>query len=699
MPDKHEFEDVKLNADQEKKQEEQELPAYFRPIEASEMDEDRLIQEIFDEFQAIQEEQEDAGLREQWEKLINQFKGELEEDEDRQFNLHRPSTKIKVRGCARLTNQAFFESDPIYNISPRSEFAKEGGYDVAAKQTDFLDYKLDTEESFKRVKQKVVKWAYIVGIGIEKMYHNLKRRKRIRNENWKGNPIPVAMNKATGDRIFKNEPLTQFLSKYPDAPKKYIDALKEGKEINIKVRYMETSKNDPLPKVVDPRNFYVRKNTDGYEGLCDTKLIVERVEYFWWELEAGEKKGYFRNIDDLRYKYDKKGNKKSEKKNYKTDVYYILECTYLCRLKEDDDEEVKCVFWIGEDSRKCIGASHYPWEGIECIYNPHYVLQEEEGFYQPGVAEDLTDLNIAEDAFLNFGLEGAWISNMVTPIAPKNSDIDIQFLNKNWAHGLPIHGERGEFDFLQKYMKPTSLPDVIAVLQILAKAQDDVSGHSQLMTGRESEIDPEAPARKTLALMQQSGVNIRDYIKCLLPSFNRTAEMLLQMYYQISREGRKYKMRDELDQVVGGNPFATIERNEMIARTNIEARALSFDFDKLNEKRLDLALYQVIRQELMIAGRPEAVHTLLKHLIAGWSPKWKNLINTLLPPLKKLKQEEQVVALNAAAQYLQLKEAQAKQAGVPVDINVQELTNVVNQARKDLVTPPSKEEMKARQNA
>jgi len=77
-----------------------------------------------------------------------------------------------------------------------------------------------------------------------------------------------------------------------------------------------------------------------------------------------------------------------------------------------------------------VPTPYFPWEGIECIYNPHHVIEEEDGFYQPGIAEDLTDLNIAEDAFLNFGLEGVWLSNMVTPIAPKNSDIDNQFLGR-----------------------------------------------------------------------------------------------------------------------------------------------------------------------------------------------------------------------------------------------------------------------------
>ena len=694
--DKVKIETDKIDKEQVKKQEEQELPAYFRPLEIAEEEETRIVDEIFEEFDAIKKEREELGLDDKWERLLNQYKGILEEDQDRQFNLNRPTTKIKVRGCARMSHQAFFETDPKYEISPRPEFAKETGYDVCEKQTDFLDYKMDTEMQFAEVKRKVINFAFIIGIGIEKMYHKLRRRKRIRSENWKGEPKQLLGRFGT---VVQNKPLEELLKKYPEAPKKYIEQLSQGKEINIKVEYMETVKNDPLPKFVDPRNFYVRPGVDGYEGLTETRLIVERVEYFWWELEMEERRGFFRNIDELKYKY-KDGKKGDINKGYKSEKYNILECTYLCKLKESDKEEVKCVFWIEENSKICIGDSNYPWESVECIYNPHYINKEEEGFYQPGLAEDLTDLHLAENLFLNFGLEGAYVSNMVTPITKKNSDIDRQFISKTWAHGMPLYSEGDDKpDFLQKYMKATSLPDIIAVLQILAKAEDDVSGHSQLMTGRESEIDPSAPASKTIALMRQSGVNVQDYIKCLLPAFNRTADMLLQMYYQISKEGRKYRMNREKMETVGEDPFGTIERWEMAARTNIEAKALSFSFDKMNEKKLDLALYQVVRQELLVAKRPESVHTLLKHIIKGWSPKWKNIVEKILPSLEQIKKEEQSVVTRAIAQYLEIKNQQAQQKGIQPQINPEEISQVAGIARKDMVTPPSPEEQKARQNA
>lgn len=696
--EEHEFKKVKIDKEQEKKQEEQLLPAYFRPIDLSEEDEQRIISEIWDEWDEIEKERSEDNMESKWDSLYNQFKAVMEESEDRQFNLSRPTTKIKIRGISRLMHKAFFESDPIYNIVPRPEFQRQNGQEVADKQTDFLDYKLDVETPFQKIKRKVLNAACIYGLGLEKMYHKLERRKRKRQEHFKGNPIPM-IDPRTKLEITINKPLERLLEEYPDAPQSYITALQEGREINFETEYMETTKNDPLPKSVDIRNFYVRKSCEGYEGLKDQLLLGEKVEYSWWELKRFERRGVFNNIEKIKFKTDNEGRLTANvRKGYKNKEYTIRECTYFADL--GDEEEVKCVFWIEEETKTMIGSSYYPWEGVDCIYNPHYVIDEEDGFYQPGIAEDLTDVNLAENLFLNFGLEGAYVSNMVTPITEKGSDIDQQFLSKNWAHGVPLNAKEGErIDFLQKYMKPTSLRDIIVILQTFSRISDDVSGYSDLMTGRESEVDPTAPAAKTIALMQRSGINVRDYIMCLLPAFNRTAEMLLQMYYQISREGRKYKMRPE--RITGDNPFDEINREDMIARTNIEANASSFDFDRLNERKLDLALYQVIRQELLIAKSPQAVHTLLKHIIKGWSKKWRNIGEQLLPPLEDLKKQEVGLALKTSADYLNKLLQKSQQSGAkPSQIfNMQELLGAINTARKDLTTRPSKEEQKQREKA
>jgi len=179
----------------------------------------------------------------------------------------------------------------------------------------------------------------------------------------------------------------------------------------------------------------------------------------------------------------------------------------------------------------------------------------------------------------------------------------------------------------------------------------------------------------------------------MLPAFNETANIFLQMYYQISHTGRGYAV-SQAKAVVGENPFKEISRTEMIARTNIQAQAASFNFEKMNEKKEDVALYSMLRQELLIARNPNAIWTILKHIIKGWSPKWKNIIDQILPPLEKFQKDQQMLVFNAVAQYIEAKMQEAKTTGAQPEFNPKQLMALANDMLAMSVTPPDKDTQK-----
>jgi hypothetical protein len=678
---------------QDKKEEALEIPKYMSELELPDDRQKVIVEEIMEEFKAIKKEREDAHLEEEWNGLDDQDEGNIEESEDRQFNLHKHSTKVKVDAVAGALTEAFLDTDPIYSVTPRPEYQKEGGLEVCEKQQDFLDYKMDNTIPLKREMPKGGRSAGLKGVGIIKLSHKIKRTPRKREEVYEG-----------------KEGLKEFKRTWPEEVQKYpgyIKRLEEGKKVNLVVKYKETTYNDPYPEYINLKNFYVRLNTKGYEGLKTTKLIVEMQEYTWWELKQmeNEPNGFF-NVDKLMYGWDKNAKPADRKEtdlkkfsDYKTRKYQIMECTYYFKETgtEEDGKEIKGVFWVGMEREVMIGSVYYQYWGVDCNYFPIYIKQEKEGFYQPGIGKDLTSSNLAEDALLNFILEAAWSANIDTPITDSD-DIERQFLNKEWTHGVPLKKKKNEtIDFLSKYRQMPDIGSLVQLLQYLVKGDDDVSGVSSLMSGRESEFDPSAPARKTLALLQQSGKNIKRYIYTALPTFNEIGQAILQMYYQISKEGREYKIRPE--RAAGGDPkkiFGKITRAEMIARTNIESRAMSFDFDKLALKKELYALYQIIRPELLIAKNPRAVHKLLRLIIKSWGPLFKNSVDEILPSLEQLKQEELQVVNQALVAYIdaQVKKAQATKQ--PLELPLEPLMQLVGQVRKEMVTAPTKEEIQAR---
>jgi len=733
--------EIEDNKDAPVVEETESTPSYLEQLKLSDDDKNRLSEELELEKDAIEKEYEDAGYPSKWIMLNNQYEGNLLYNEDQQFNLHKPITKVKCDTIVRYLKKAFLKTDPIFSVSSRPEYEKEGGEDVCEKQQDYLDYKLDLPYAiggipFRKPAGRAFHNAVVKNGGLIKVERDFKIQPRKRNEKYEGNPIyTIARYNAETDEAYQiqikhkdfkelsdsdpnvevigveNEGLEAFMRMYPDAEEKYpayVKKLMDAQSIDIVVSYDEIVYDDPILKNVLPENFRVRLAVDGYEGMKYTRLTTERKNYSWWDLKKAEEKGQFNDINALTYEYEKtgkgyKGNKVKEdknirKSNYENETWDILECVYYFKMNEDDKdgEEQKIIAWRDDESGRIIGCIRYPDYGIDCHYFPFFVLDKWEGFWQPGIAEYLTDMNLAENGLLNFTLESAVMRNMITPIT-ENEEIIEQFIEKSWTHGIPLKAKTGEVDFLQKYMQQMDIGGILGLAQTLTRQEDDVSGVQGNITGRESELDPTAPGNKTLALLRQSGINIEEYIENMLPMFNMLANAILQITYHITEEGRRYSKRDK-----SGKPediFGDISREDMVARTNIQSQAMSFAFDELNEKRENLALYSTIRFDPLVARNPEAVYKILKAIIKAWSPKWKNLVDQILPSLEQFKADQMQVAVKAVAMYIETKAQQSQNTGEPLNFDPMEVLTSMNEAMAQVVTPIDEKAVKEKKGA
>lgn len=680
----------------DKRMEKEGIPVYMEKLELTPDQKKRLIKELRLELDVLKKERDKDQLETKWDALENQYDGVVTEEELAQFNLNRNITKVKIDNIVISCSEAFFETDPIYAITPRPEYGRSNP-GVCVKQQDFLDYKLDNLP-FKPEMDLVFHSAAVKGLGWLEIYYDIVREPQKREESYESKMTPVidpTTNKPImrdGKPIMESLGLKEFLTNWPEALKDYpgyIKQLQNGEDIEFVANYKETVYNDPRPKYHDIKDVYARVKTDGYEGLKSTRLIAVRESFTYWELKKEEKADKFYDIDEL---VDKKDGKRPE--GFENMDFDIFKCTYYFRMDEEDEEETKIVCWISEDKKVVIGSTLYPYYAVSCCYIPFYIKRKKKGLYQPGVAEDLTDSHLAENATLNLTLESAWINNTVTPIT-SSPEVQAQFLEKRFAHGVPIEAKTGEVDFLQKYMKPTDIGGLLSLMQYLVLGDDQVSRVSSLMSGAESPFDPQAPARKTMALLQQSGRGVMDYVKHLLPSFNEIGYILLSIYFQMSKQGKAYTPKPE--NIVEGNPFATLERNDMVARTNIQAQAFAFVEDKVNEKVLDLSLYQAVRQEPLIAKNPDAVYTLLKNLVEGWSIKWKNIANKVIPSVEDFKKMQLQTALQGVSMYAKAVLDESKVTGVEPELDPAQLLAVVADLQAQLVSPVSEEEQKRRE--
>ncbi len=687
---------IRTQTPEEKKEKEnaEDVPVYLIELKLEDTEIDRLKEQVFLEFDAMVDERKEAQLEDKWKERDNQYDGEASPNKQLAFNLHVGESKIKVDAIARAINEAFIDSDPKIDCSPRPESGRQDGFEIAEKQAQFLDFAMDEEIKPETALIKIAKCAIKKFVGIGKLKWAYKRQPRRREEVYEGKNEIIGVDQE-GNPIIRNEGLERFLQTYPDAledNKGIVKRLYQGKKVEIVVQYKDTIDNNPQLDYIKLENFYVKNSTEYWQGLRDTHCIVERQTYSYWELQDKKDSGEFINVDKL-YGSEEELNETTE---HKTADYDVLEITTYFRVKEGDKEEAKIKTWFSEEKKVYLGANIYPYYGFDVDYIPFYVNLNDYGFYgdAKSVLLDLKDLNIAENALLNLALHGEYVRNIITPIVREGSEVEKAFLDNEFVSGRPIVVDELTDD-VSKAIDFVKWPNVdingsMMLMEKLKRIGDDLSRVSGLATGGESQLDPTAPASKTIALLQQSGIGIKDYIRTFLPSFNVFAAMILQLYYQMSQEDKKFKVVGKAFAVTGDNPFSEISREEMVVKTNVQSRAASFAFDKVNEKKEAMAAYQIIMADPYARQQPKLLYKALTTLLETFGQKWKTISDTDLASPEEFQQQMNQIAMEAIQALGQQAQAQAQTTGVAPDKRqlLEAAPNAVQTAQANAYAPP-----------
>ena len=681
---------------------ESDIPEYRSKLSLSDDQIEKLTSQFRDEFKTLQDERRELGLEGKWAERDRQYEGQLKPNKKLAFNLHCHQTKIKEDAIVRALNEAFLDSEPMVDVSPRPEMQRQDGQEVCDKQKEFIDYEMDEnirpQSTFVLINHSAVR-KYV---GVGKIDWDYLKDRRRREEVYEGKLEPMMQNgkpvmDAQGQPQMENIALKEFLNNYPDANERYPQILKQimsGKKVTIIVEYLDVVYNNAKLRHIKIEDFWVANSTKGMSGLKRAHLVVERQNYRWQELVDKESNEEFEGIESMA---------SGDDKEYRD--YSVYEATTYFRLKDGDKKETKIKSWFGEVTTKdtqtddvkdyvFLGAILYPWFAFDIDYIPFWVQLNDKGFYGDcqSVTLSLKDSNIAQDAILNMLLDGAFKRNTLTPIVREGSEIEQQFLENRWFDGRPLSVD-SNFDDVNKGIGFVQYPqhnfaELVGIKQMLQKQDSDVSGVTDLMTGRESQSDPRAPATKTIALLNQSGINIKDYIRIYLPSFNEFVGNVLGLYYQMSQEGRKFQVGSRAKRVSGVDPFIMIRRDEMVAKTTIQARASAFAFDKANEKNENMAALQLIMANPYLMQNPEVQFKAVKIALESWSPMWKNFAMTSLPSPEEFANDMKKAAIQAVMQVMMQKQMVGQATGQPPQPPTpDELAPAVHQAQMEKYNP------------
>lgn len=656
-----------------------------------------LTTDFFAEFDAIDAERKDLRLPEKWKEADAQWDGTLAPNDRLLFNCHVHQSKVKGMAIVRAMSKAYLSSGQIADVSPRPGMAQTNtGYDICQKQSDFLDFAYTEEIKPADELKKAWTTAYKKYVGIIKQEWAYRIEKRKRYETYEGKNVQVPVG---GQVKIENDGLEAFMQAYPDAKDRYPGLLKklvEEKQVKIVVEYKDVVNNNVKFTNIKIENFYVRNGCNGWEGLRTEHCIAEEQEYTYWELMKKQKDGAFENVEAL-WAGDsqaKDNNESTPDADYKNKSYKVLEGTYYWKLKDDDEDEVKIKCWFGRDKKVFLGAILFPYYAIDIDYVPFYLRLNEYGFYGNclSVMDDLKDSNIAQDALLSLFLHGSYARSILTPITKEGSLIEELFLEKDWVEGMPLslpddtQDVSKELSFVQwPQMNGGEMLNAIGFAQ---RTDGNVTGISDAAaTGANDPTDPNAPAHKTIALMQASGINIEDYIETTLPSFNQLCTNTFQLYYQMSNEDRKYRVRRKSEGVVGDDPFATITRDELIAKTSVESRAAGFVFEKAQARQDATLGLQAVLTNPYLNRIPMVQYKAAVVYLETLGPRWRTFAESEIPTPDELDKQLTQVAFKAVSDFMSQAGAQQGVTGVPAQANAKDIKNTIQASQTAAYNP------------
>ncbi len=688
-------ENVIIERNTEKDEEPQKIQSLLqkgKPLNLSEEQQNQAIKEIKAEFDVMKTERKDIDGMDFdtfLDMMDRQKKGNMPKTAGRAYNLDTGLSQIKCSDIIGTAVEAILGVEPIVSITPRPGFAKGDGYVIAGQQQEFIDYAIDEKIPLEDPLTLAADSAVYKRVGIIKWIHKVRKEPRIRTEKYTGKKELVSRDQS-GQPIFKNQGIEDFMLQYGEDvaadPKKYewiLKGLDREEVVKFDVQYDEIVYNDPFPRFVDNKNFYTRRSTNGYEGLCEAQLTVERHNYSYFKLKELEKENSFVNINKVIHDTASDGKlEEKPREGYATENYNVLECVFRFTI---NGEVTKTVMWVYEDKMVYLGGIYFPFTVIECYYVPHYVKITGVGFYQEGVAETLTDTHLAKNAILNHTLESAQMATTMVPIVPVGSDMANQILNNTWINGMPLYGKKGEFDFLNKYMTPPDVGGLLALDGTLSRIGDQISRVSDLRSGKETPLDPKAPARKTAMLLQESGRGVKGYVDIFSRGFDVDVMLILRIYYEMNDDEQEYLERRQ-KQVTGAEP-KKITKNALMAKTMIQSQAMAYDFNKMDAKRQDLLNNQFLTNESLIMNNPQANWERLNILISSMDPKWRNNKEKLLPSLEDFNQQMAQIAVQAVQQFIQQMVEQAQITGQPPQMDPQALIELINKLQSMATRP------------
>jgi hypothetical protein len=366
----------------------------------------------------------------------------------------------------------------------------------------------------------------------------------------------------------------EFKREFPSAEKSGIDSKEYRKIISniekgsddLQVKYNHVEQGAKLSII--NREDFINVPADARD-FDESVGKFMRTWYTWQDFEKGIKSGKYdkKDIDSLKAKEGRDRTEKDKEKRHDTEITQESEATGGL---EASKKEVEGIHTEGRTGIECfVGIYRYDLDGdgidedvlVEVEYKSKHLLYINEYIYWSGnpyfqkwvfkqrvnrfdgisIIELLEHLNLElntlhnqRNDYWNMVLSTTFLQDEEAEITPDPTEDGFE-LGRTYKITAPP-GKNIEDTFKQMFKMVSGIPNFIQEEQQLLKYIDDITVSDQLLTGKESATDPNAPATKTLALMKMAVSKIAGYIRNLRSGYNQFAEDLMWLQYQFGKD-------------------------------------------------------------------------------------------------------------------------------------------------------------------
>jgi hypothetical protein len=509
---------------------------------------------------------------------------------------------------------------------------------------NILDYLARVEIHIKKFMRRVAVKSSLYGIAIGHPYWDVNRK--------------------TVHEIVMYDKVEKFIKDFPDAESAelskeeyngHIKSLENKEKIELDVHYEEEVGSVKID-VIDRRNFVVQKGVDDYNEARITAQILFKN---WYDIQADVPTGVYgednngQSMDELKTAM---GITDTLDETAKDEIYHNSMKCYKGLWKYDIEgkgkTEEKFIFTVIYDGsiKHLLRIERYSYIHDRCFFIPFMIEDDPE----KGFGNELFDLNLLENARHNQRVDAGTLNNIRIYVARQDSNVRESELTA--SHGTIFYIEPdGEMKLLQN--PAVNNADVILEENMLERMGDNVTLISSYASGRESALDPRAPAAKTAMLIQQQDIGIGYYIDCLDDSFADLGYQIMSLYHQFGFSDEMFKKK--IRKLTGtGYEFESYTREDLrLKGMEFGLRASYAGTNDLVERVKAREEYDLWMQHPEIVKDPTRRLEALRYLMA----KYGDVIpSTIIPTAEQTKEEQKKLLKESLKEMVEEKFEQLK---------------------------------------